>query len=64
MGFVELGPFVQSIVSLTKSLGKVLLSLIVHTHTIKYAHIFAEHNFSAKNCSSFAYNTFKILTTR
>ena len=68
----ELGPVVQSFVSLTKLLVNDSLSLLVHL-TSSVLIFFAEkmwgafaapHIFSAKNGSVFVYNLFEILTSR
>ena len=70
----HLGPVVQSIVSLTKSLVNDSLSLLVHLKSCVLI-FFAEEceellqcksssHFSANNGSVFMYNMFEILTSR
>ena len=61
-----LGPVVQSIVNLTKSLVNDLLSLLKSSVLIFFAEKMwgDPHIFSAKNGSVFMYNMFEILTSR
>ena len=57
--FVNQGPVVQSIVSLTSSLRGQLVKFFTTLCTAK-----ASHNFSTKNISIFQIFTFEILTKR